>query len=831
MNRQSTNVRLYFAAFLIPFLVAVFICIGNKVYPFGDNCILHIDMYHQYEPFFTELMDKIKHGKSLLYSFRLGLGSDFISLFAYYLASPFNWLLILCPSNHVIEFMTILILLKIGLCGLTFAIYLRNHFQTEDLAIAVFSAFYALSGYMAAYSWNIMWLDCLVLAPLVIWGLERLVKDGKYKLYCMALAISIFSNFYISIMLCIFLVIYFVILFFEETHGRRAKMRCCGRFALYSVLAGGVGAVLIIPEAIVLGYSGSSGASFPQNIEWYFDLISMLGRHCMDVEVYTGRDHWPNLYCGAAIILFLILYLCNRHISWKKKISRILVLVFFWISFANNMLDYIWHGMHFPESLPGRQVYLYVFFVLLLAYEAYHNRSGNTILHVGIGIVGTVVFLIVVAHMAESGKIPADALIITGVLTVGYGMLLILWKIGKGDVKIFAKCLLGCLALTELYMNFEITGLSTINRSSYTKNWESVQGLLEEVDSMEPELFYRVEEMERLTKNDASIYGYSSSTIFSSLMNIGVSRFYQKVGMEGGKNFYSYSGATPLTSAMLSVKYLISSSPYEQSPLRTLVAEDGQNYIYQNAYTLPLGFMLDYDFEESWSLKKGMAMTNLNRMAEVLGSKTSLFSTLKGKVELKGEKTVITVAEDCYLYGTYSDKSVSNITIRNGKRIRKFNKCDHGYILDIGWCEAGDSIEITNSSQVSDFKVQVYQLNLEALNQAYQKLNAQTLDLTSCSETRIEGNINVKKAGDLIISIPMEPGWRVFVDGEEVECQMFMDSLMKIPLPTGEHQITLKYMTPGLKLGGGISLLSFGIFVLLVAGDVKNRKKSRNQID
>lgn len=149
------------------------------------NCILHIDMYHQYEPFFTELMDKLKNGGSLLYSFRIGLGSDFVSLFAYYLASPFNWLIVCIPKGYVIEFMTVLILIKTGLCGLTFVIYQKKHYGMVSYAGVIFAGFYALSGYMAAYYWNIMWLDCLVLAPLVVAGLERLVKkkDGKTLLY------------------------------------------------------------------------------------------------------------------------------------------------------------------------------------------------------------------------------------------------------------------------------------------------------------------------------------------------------------------------------------------------------------------------------------------------------------------------------------------------------------------------------------------------------------------------------------------------------------------------------------------------------------------------
>ena len=57
-------------------------------------------------------MDKIKHGGSMFYSWNIGLGADFISLYAYYLASPLNWLLLLCPQNHVIEFMTLLVILK-----------------------------------------------------------------------------------------------------------------------------------------------------------------------------------------------------------------------------------------------------------------------------------------------------------------------------------------------------------------------------------------------------------------------------------------------------------------------------------------------------------------------------------------------------------------------------------------------------------------------------------------------------------------------------------------------------------------------------------------------
>ena len=34
-------------AFCIPFFLALGVCIGHEIYPFGNQCFLHIDMYHQ----------------------------------------------------------------------------------------------------------------------------------------------------------------------------------------------------------------------------------------------------------------------------------------------------------------------------------------------------------------------------------------------------------------------------------------------------------------------------------------------------------------------------------------------------------------------------------------------------------------------------------------------------------------------------------------------------------------------------------------------------------------------------------------------------------------
>ena len=185
--------KLYIAAFGIPFLTMIVLFAINKIFPFGDRSFLNIDMYHQYFPFLTEFFHKLRSGESLFYSWNAGIGSNLVALYAYYLASPINWLCVLVPESILMEFMTYFVVIKIGLCGLTAAMYLSKHFQTEKMSVAFFALFYALSGYMAAYNWNVMWLDCIVLAPLILLGLESLVKEGKYKLYCLSLGIAILS--------------------------------------------------------------------------------------------------------------------------------------------------------------------------------------------------------------------------------------------------------------------------------------------------------------------------------------------------------------------------------------------------------------------------------------------------------------------------------------------------------------------------------------------------------------------------------------------------------------------------------------------------------------
>ena len=374
----------------------------------------------------------------------------------------------------------------------------------------------------------------------------------------------------------------------------------------------------------------------------------------------------------------------------------------------------------------------------------------------------------------------------------------------------------GCVAmLLELFFNYNVTGLETTSRTAYVKAVDDYHAVLAEAkDQAQKEgvLFYRTEELERKTKNDAALYGYRSATQFSSLMNLDVSHFYQAVGMEGGKNFYCVNGATPLLSAMLSLRYVIADNALEANPIRSFVAGSGNTYLYENKYVLPLGFMMDENVIEAWDYSDLDEITAQNKLAELLGADETMLTEIPSE-SVVGEST-IDVQEDAYIFATYDSTTVDSLTeeISDG-RTKSFTKVSHGYTLDLGYCTAGTEVKIKNSSE-ERVNITAYALNLDAVDTAYQTLNEQTMEMTSFSDTKITGTIDVKKEGRLIFSVADDAGWKLYVDGEETKPEVFGEAFISTYLEKGTHTIELRYRTPGFMVGAGISFVCVMIVIL-----------------
>ena len=813
------------AAFMIPVLVMVLIFIQRGIFPFGDRSFLRTDMYHQYAPFFSEFQYKLTHGGSLLYSWDVGLGVNFSALYAYYLASPLNWLLILCPKAYVIEFMTYMIVLKIGLSGLSFAYYLQRHCRRRDFCASFFGIFYALSGYMAAYSWNIMWLDCIVLFPLVMLGLELLVKKRRGVLYCVSLGVCILSNYYISIMICIFMVIYFAaLLILEHRKGKGFGAYAVNvlQFGACSLAAGGLAAVVLLPEIYALQVTASGDFSFPKTFTSYFSIIDMFARHIGNVEVEIGLDHWPNIYCGVAVLMLFLLYLGCRQISVRHKAVYVGMMFFFFASFSMNILNFIWHGFHYPNSLPCRQSFIYIFLMLYVCYEAFIRLRETDGRQIGRAFLGSVGFVILAEKLVEQEHFEFYMFYLAIIMLALYAGLIWLYKKRRLDLSLLT--ILALLVVTEeATANTMITSVTTTSRSAYLQDNADVQTLLELIPADEG--FYRIEKVTRKTKNDGAWMNFPTVSLFSSTADADLTAFAKTMGCEGSVNAYSITGSTPFVDSLLSVRYGLYSEEQDVSDdMLQFIGQSGETWLYKRYFTLPLGYMFPDYFDREWVRDQGNPALVQNSFCEGVGAGPVL-------VDVGGEnmgdnfRFTADAAGDYYIY--ISNKSVKQVDVAKENEAKSFDNVDRGFLLEIGRCEAGEVVTVNGEEGGVDLKAYAYRFSDDALKQVYNTLNRYPLEVTGWTDTSVDGVVSTEKDGVLFTSIPYDKGWTVMLDGTEVETQKMFGAFLSFAVPAGNHTVSLRYLPQGLKTGAVLSGISALLVLLAAVCGYRRRKKTR----
>ncbi|WP_124066020.1 YfhO family protein [Clostridium sp. E02] len=806
------------AAFFVPMVVMIIIFAQRGIFPFGEESFLRTDMYHQYAPFFSEFRYKLAHGGSLLYSWDIGMGVNFAALYSYYLASPLNWFLIVCPSKYIIEFMTYMIVFKIGLSGLTFAWYLRKHYKTNDFGVAFFGVFYALSGYMAAYSWNIMWLDCIFLFPLIMLGLERLVRKKKCFLYCITLGLSILSNYYISIMICIFMVLYFIsLLVLEGKKPWKETGLHIGNFTLYSLLAGGLSAVVLLPEIYALQMTASGDFNFPQTFSAYFSIFDMLARHLPAVETEIGLDHWPNIYCGVAVLMFFLLYLGCDRIRQKEKIVVCSLILFFFASFSVNVLNFIWHGFHFPNSLPCRQSFIYIFLLLAACYHAYIHLDHIPWKHVVTAFFASVIFVLMAQKLITDDAYHFSVFYVSIIFLSCYAGMIWLYQKGRSR-NMLVLLALGLVSL-EAAVNTTVTSVTTTSRINYVSDNQTSRDLASKL--VPNDSFYRVKKKSYKTKNDGAWLNFPTVSLFSSTANADLSKFFKKIGCESSTNAYSITGSTPLVDALFGVKYFIYSD--EEDGYSKLITKEEDLQLRENPYALSLGFMVSYDLENNWQLDLSNPADVQNDFSVVLGADPVL-SKVTG--EITGTKYTFTPDQDGDYYVAVNNKKVEKVYAVLGEETKTFDNVNRGYLLDLGFLKAGEAVTLNNNDNEQDLVAQSYRLSPEGLKSVYEILNKNPLKLTRWSDTRIQGTVNADQAGLLYLSIPFDKGWSIKVDGKEVEPYKLFDTFLSVHVTAGTHAITLEYMPQGLNTGAIITSVSV-LILLLIAVGTRNKKRRR----
>ena len=829
LNELVNGKVVYLMAFVVPLIIMVAIYAARGIYPFGHSCYLRSDIYHQYCPFFTELWDKLRSGESLSYTWDIGLGSNFLAIFGYYLSSPTNWFVALFPQEYMIEVMNVIILLKTSAASLTCTYFLCKRNNKIHLSAAAFGIFYGLSGYIAAFSWNLMWLDCVLLLPLIFLGIDKLVREGKGLLYTITLGLAILSNYYIAIMVCISCVIYFLVsaVSMPVQKDGMPYVKALLHFILYSILAGGLAAVILLPEIYALEYTASSDFNFPDNFNRYFSFVTVFQRHLMNIEVSTGLDHLPNIYCGVAVLLLTPIYMVCNKIPLRERIMKVLALIIFYTAFNLNIPNFIWHGFHYPNSLPCRQSFIYIFLIITIGYDVVRNIKHLTNSQLSIGLWSSLIFLMFLGHTLDD-DLDFNVLYISAFFIALYAFAMYLYKHNKVN-----RCILSiivfALAVTECTINMENTGYSTTSRTYYFRDYKAINTLLDDLET-EDKSFYRMTKFDGFrSKNDSAWHDFKSGSIFSSTAYEGVTDLYDRLGLEHSMNAYAVNGSTPLVYSMFNVKYMLSDEEIAVNPLVSLKdMYDDDNiteYLYENKYTLPLGFMVPADFNQKWVFEENANPFEVqNAFAESVAGITDLFTPVEFYDNFS--TATLTTTKDQYIFVRSQNNSIDTLSITVGSKSTNFPAIKHGRTADLGYVKAGTEINISDSeSNSGSLQLIIYTMDTDKFIKLYESLADEGLNITKYDDNHVEGTITVKEDGLCFTSIPYDESFTLYVDGVKTEFEETADALIAFPLTQGAHTIELDYTPRGVVPGGIISIICLLIVIGCIVFAIKYKKE------
>ncbi len=853
--------KLILAAFCLPVILMLLAFLVMGIYPAGENQIAVIDMYHQYVPFLGELQSKLQSGGSLFYTWNGAGGSNFWNLLAYYGASPLNLILVLFPKKFLMEGVTLILLLKIGLAGSTMAVYLRaivweKDKRSADISLVGFATLYALCSYVMAYYWCIMWMDAVALLPLCILGLHKILDGRSGVFYTVCLALVVFINYYMAIMVCIFILFYYPVLYFIKVQGESAGhfFKTTGRAVGYSLLGVLMSAVMLLPTWMSMQSTYYISADMPEKTELYNDLLDILNQMLPNAEL-TYREGLPNLYCGMFVVILLVFYWISRTIPLREKLLNGAFLVFLIFSLNINKLDFIWHGFHFPNQLPYRYTFMICFLLIAMAYQVFQRVDEIRVNHLWILLAaGGGYYLLAQKILTEHIK-DLDLFVYSGLAWLAlYVAILLLYKkerLPKNLLLILTVILLTCEMASNTCTSIDQVG--TTQRSNYYANEADIAKLVKKTEGTD-DRFGRTEMNDNYILNCPAMYHYKGISQFSSSLNANATALMEHIGVEGApdKNRFNYNQTDPVTNAMLNIRYLIGKNlPIDDSDFKQ-IAKSGNSRLYESIYPLSIGYMTA-DTIRTWNYEQENPFMVLDDYVRVVTQNkyTSVFteiepvdvsaanielsstgdgmwdSTLKN--ETKKSKTILTYQAQQtgkqYLFIEADDADA--ITVSQEKKDDKIEiRNDCGSIVNLGEMDSGTEFTVTieyKEGKGGSVVSHVCTMDEAVWQDAYKMLSASMLDVTDYGDSCLKGTIDVQEDGVFVTSVPYEAGWKLKVDGHTREInELIGGAWISTSLSAGEHQIELSFRPPGLIAGLLITLASIG---LLIAAEWWRRRR------
>ena len=857
-KRNRKKIACYLLAFFIPIMMMLIISLIYGFYPFGQTSILMADMRYQFVDYFGYLKYIFFGNDTFAYNFSKTFGGDMLGFSSYYLNSLPNLILLLFPNEYLPAGILLMATLMIGCSGLTFNILLDKLFSTRWASL-IFSTAYAFMGFMLAYFNCVHYFFNIMLLPLIILGLCNMIRTGKISiLYIITLFLSIFTNYYMGYMTCLFSVIFFLYYIAVEAESFKKLKEYKNAFFSYviaSCTAAALSAFTLIPVLFSLVGQKSGVGEADLSLSKNFNMIDVFSG--LYTSAFHGNisDGLPIIYCGVSTVVFVILFLVNKKVGKRERIVSTLALAAVLVCFYINALNIIWHGFNAPIGFPYRDSFFFSFLLLFIAYKGFLSTANGLGLYQG--VICVIAYLgysayMVLSHNAYVGR---DQIVLTGTVIV----VVLFFLYGFRNKKEYVIPLIAGLFLLQgadlLYNGYVSIGGYFIDLAenpqdySFNEYYQFVvqnREILQKIDAEDPG-FYRIEKMYRRSLNDAMLFGYNGLSHFSSCETDQVKNFMETLGFRNNENWAYYGhGSTSFADIFMGVRYLL--SQYDETPKPyecDFVIHD--KYVYHNPYAMPLAFgMSGYvralapERYNMFTYQNAIAGAFKNQKYQIyrpvyVSSVDMVNATQDGNSFRKTDPSqeayvsyhLIANSKDfIYMYFYAPDLQDTTMVIDDLEKEPYFTQ--YGWsIREVGHFDRGEEVEVRvylDQDEIKIGKALFYYENKEELRRWYEDSNDLGVPLQKITSSHLVGETDFPEDEMLVMTIPYETAWKIRIDGKEVRQEKVMKGLMAVPVQAGKHSIDMRYIPKGLFGGAFVSVIAL-IFLLTLV--IYNRKKQK----
>lgn len=558
------------------------------IFPFGDSSILLVDLGQQYSDFLVFFRTSSPAEK--LYSFSKGFGGQTLGLTAYYLLSPFNFLTYLFAPAQIESAVVLILYAKFACIACCAYFYFSRREMPGALAFALA---YALCPFFVMYFFNILWLDGFALLPLLVWGCERVLEEGKTRFFTVVYCFALLTNYYIAYMASLFILLYF---FFYGCAKLALPMRTllqrAGAMARAVAIAACFAAPVLLPALRQLqnGKLADASATALAGNRMFNPLLALAG-------VFSGTflyETVPFLFFTMGTLLLPMAFFASRAYARRLKAGAAALWGFLVLSLFWHPLYLIWHGMQEPEGFYYRFYFVYYFFLLWLCQKglaglaALHKRGFAAAAAAALAACAAL-YLLTRATLPWGTHTVARTLLVTAAFLAG----IFAAAHGKTAARGALACVLAAAVLLDsvtLFQSYYAGSASAGAPRDYAQNYTVKQALLAQTDAKNG--FCRTEDTSQRPGNQPMALGYYGTTHYSSTYDgIQTEIYAHFLGKESFLGTY-YNDSRLAVDSFFGIRWLMAGEAVQVDAAYRRVAEQNGSVLYENPDALPVLFAM-----------------------------------------------------------------------------------------------------------------------------------------------------------------------------------------------------------------------------------------------